>query len=462
MLSAKLGFPVLKALAHLFGQTNPQVHMLERMRDLDKYDKITERVDPMSMPRNEKSVNLEPEKPILDRQGKLLFVLMVFVGFIVTFAFAALQPHWRITNTDRYWGIALGVVYLLLGLNNQVIFDRLPAGWADLLFFSVQISLVFLHGQLLGVGGNGLMGVPLVWFGMVRLKFWSRLAVYAGLVAAVVSPLGLRYETWTTALINGLTISVIILFVAMFAHTRLKEQQARERAERLMVELERANTQLAAYATQAEELAVTQERNRLAREIHDNLGHTLTIVNVQIEAAKAVIESDPDRAMHAIDRAQELAKKGLADVRGSVAALRESPVSNRPLSAAIASLVEEAQSAGIVTEFQVTGEPHTLEHKIALALYRAAQEGLTNVRRHARASRVDVLLDFQPAEVRLQVADNGVGAAETAGGFGLLGIRERMHLLGGGLDIDTAVGKGFRLTASVPIVSTDGPDRPED
>jgi signal transduction histidine kinase len=151
----------------------------------------------------------------------------------------------------------------------------------------------------------------------------------------------------------------------------------------------------------------------------------------------------------------------LTDVRESVAALRESPVSKRPLSEAIASLVKEAESSGIVTEFKVSGEPHTLENKVGLALYRAAQEGLTNVRRHARASRVDVLLDFQPGEVCLQVTDNGVGTAETAGGFGLLGIRERMRLLGGRLEIDTGAGEGFCLRASVPVSHGGRPEQPE-
>jgi signal transduction histidine kinase len=163
-----------------------------------------------------------------------------------------------------------------------------------------------------------------------------------------------------------------------------------------------------------------------------------------------------------MDKAQELTQKGLTQVRESVAALRESPVSNRPLSEAIASLVKEAQSSGIVTEFQVAGEPLALENKVALALYRAAQEGLTNVRRHARASRVDVLLDFQPDEVRLQVKDNGVGAAKTGGGFGLLGIHERMQLLGGKLEIDTGAGKGFCLTASVPVSQADRSVPPEE
>jgi signal transduction histidine kinase len=252
----------------------------------------------------------------------------------------------------------------------------------------------------------------------------------------------------------------VVFFVATFAQMRLNEQQARENAERLMAELEKANVQLAAYATQAEELAITQERNRLAREIHDSLGHYLTTVNVQIEAAKVVMDSDPERALDAMNKAQELVQKGLARVRESVAALRESPVSNRPLHQAIEFLVKETQSTGIVTEFEVVGEPQALEHKVALALYRAAQEGLTNVRKHARASRVDVLLDFQPGKVSLAVKDNGVGAAETTGGFGLLGIRERMQLLGGRLEISTGVGKGFCLTASVPVSYADGPVQP--
>ena len=134
-----------------------------------------------------------------------------------------------------------------------------------------------------------------------------------------------------------------------------------------------------------------------------------------------------------------------------MATLRESPVSNRPLSEAIAALTQETQSTGIVTEFKVIGEPQALENKVALALYRVAQEGLTNVRRHARASRVDVLLEFQPSQVLLEVKDNGVGATETTGGFGLLGIRERMQLLGGGMEISTGAGEGFRLMASAPL-----------
>jgi signal transduction histidine kinase len=408
------------------------------------------------------STKPRPMPSTLDRQARLLFALMVILGYILTFVMRSAQDARALTPAELVLGFSLGAVYLLLGLNTRIILDRLPAGWGETVFFTVQCSLILGIGLVLGTGGAWLIGLPLTGFAVEMLPPRQRWAVYVAVVASVVLPHGLRHATWLSALVNVAPASAGVFFVAVFAQMRLNEQQARERAEQLMADLERANVQLAAYATQAEELAMTQERNRLAREIHDNLGHTLTIVNVQIEAAKVVMDSDPARALDAMNKAQELAQKGLSRVRESVAALRESPVSRRPLPEAIASLVQEAQSSGIVTEFQVTGEPQDLEGKVALALYRAAQEGLTNVRRHARASRVDVLLDFQPSEARLEVRDNGVGAAETAGGFGLLGIRERMQLLGGRLEIDTGVGQGFCLTASVPLAHADRPAEPEE
>jgi signal transduction histidine kinase len=358
-------------------------------------------------------------------------------------------------------GISFGVVYLLLAVNSQVILDRVPAGWAEVLFFSVECSLILGIGFVLGTGAIWMFVMPLSAFAVEMLAPRQRWPVYGALIAIVVVSIGLEQGAWINALINGVTAGAAVFFVAVFAQLRLNEQQAREHAEQLMAELEKANVRLAAYATQAEELAMSQERNRLAREIHDTLGHTLTIVNVQIEAAKVVMDSNPARAWDAMNKAQELTQTGLTRVRESVAALRESPVSDRPLDEAISSLVKETQSNGIVTEFRIAGEPQVLENKISLALYRAAQEALTNVRRHARASRVDVLLDFQPSEVRLEIRDNGVGAVEISGGFGLLGIRERMQLLGGRVDIRTGVGKGFCLTASVPLSFADGAAHPE-
>lgn len=409
----------------------------------------------MAGPMNVNNSALRPRQPPAERGVRLLILVVVIVGYIATFILRSGDGSDALSLPELLLGIVFGILYLLLGLNDRIVLDRLPAGWAELAFFSIGCALIFGIGWMLGTGGSWLIGLPLAGTAVEMLPSRQRWVVYVALVACVVLPHGLRHSDWISALFSSFTVGTAILFVAVFTQMRLNEQGARERAERLMLELEDANVQLAAYATQVEELAITQERNRLAREIHDNLGHTLTIVNVQIEAAKAVMDSDPDRALDALDKAQELAQEGLSGVRRSVAALRESPVSNRSLSEAIASLVEEERSAGIITEFISVGEPQPLEHKVALALYRVAQEGLTNVHRHARASRVDVMLEFQQDEVRLEIKDNGVGAAEISGGFGLLGIRERMHLLGGSLEVNSDVGRGFCLLACVPLSDID-------
>ncbi len=396
----------------------------------------------------------------MQRDARLLFAFMVIFGFVVNLILIAGQDGRRLTPGELYAGIACGLIYLLLGLNIQWFFDHLPKGWAAGLFFTIECALVFSIGLVIGTGGTWLVGIPLAAFAVESLEPRWRGGLYLGLVAALVLPIGLRHGTWLGALINTASNGAAVFFVALFAQLRLNEQQAREQMEQLMSELAQANNQLAAYATQAEELAMTQERNRLAREIHDNLAHTLTIVNVQIEAAKVVMEARPGQAMDALNKAQEMTQQGLVRVRESVAALRESPVSNRSIGEALKDLLAETQRAGIVTDFTLTGESFALRNKVKLALYRAAQEGLTNVRRHARASRVDVLLAFEPGKISLTVHDNGVGCAEVTTGFGLLGIRERMQLLGGSLEVHTALGEGFRLTVHVPVPHTNGAGKP--
>lgn len=387
-----------------------------------------------------------------EQQGKALLLFMVVIGFIVTFAVSSSSDE-VYTAQRLITGISFGIMYLILGVFDSEILRRFSVNTRNAVFFSIQISLVFGIGWTLGPGGHWLMGLPLAGMAVNRLSPRWRWLVYAALIATVILPIGLRYSTWETAFLNGFIISTAIFFVVVFSQFRLNEQQAREKAEELAKQLKVANHQLAEYASQVEELAATQERNRLAREIHDNLGHYLTIVNVQIEAAKVTFDSDPRRALDLLNKAQELTQKGLASVRESVSALRVSPVENRQLAEAISALIEETRAIGISTKFDIFGEPRTVHEKVALALYRAVQEGLTNVRKHAHASRVDVELDFsQPDKIRLSIRDDGTGAADTSSGFGLVGIRERVHLLGGDCRIETQVGMGFCLEVSVPVV----------
>lgn len=390
--------------------------------------------------------------PLL-RQDRNLLIFLVVVGYIATFITSA-RGDTEFSTFQIVTGILFGVIYLVLALFDEELLRSFAGNTRHIIYFSVQIALVFGIGWMLGPGGSWLIGVPLASVAVERLSPRWRWLVYLGVLAAVILPI-LHYSTWEVALMNTLIISTALIFVVLITQVRMNEQRARENAERLTHDLEAANRQLAEYASQAEELAATQERNRLAREIHDNLGHYLTIVNVQLEAARLTLDSDPVRAMDALTKAQDLAKKGLASVRESVSALRVSPVENRPLEDAIAELVDETEADGLASIFQFVGDARPVEPKTALALYRAAQEGLTNVCKHADASRVDVTLDFtQPDHIRLTVQDDGSGAADTSGGFGLIGIRERVQLLGGEFKVETQPKKGFRLEVNIPVAET--------
>jgi signal transduction histidine kinase len=202
---------------------------------------------------------------------------------------------------------------------------------------------------------------------------------------------------------------------------------------------------------QAEELAVSRERNELARNIHDSVGHALTAVNVQLRVAQTMLDADPGVTKEAISKAQKLASGGLADIRDSVSALRTSPLRNRALDVAIADLLADETSAGLPVSLQVEGPPRELPYATQLAFFRSVQEGLTNVRKHTSASKVGVTLDYRTAGVVvLRIVDDGGGASSFHGGFGLLGLRERAVLLGGELAMSNRPGVGVQLEMRLP------------
>jgi signal transduction histidine kinase len=240
------------------------------------------------------------------------------------------------------------------------------------------------------------------------------------------------------------------VFVVLFTLVAVREREARRSVEDLAQQLEEANAKLRVYTAQAEELATVKERNRLAREIHDGLGHYLTAINMQIQAGLAVLDRDRRRGLEALHQAQALSQEGLAEVRRSVAALRASPLDDFSLPQAVGRLADACRSSGLTVSYEVEGEPVGPDAQAALVIYRAAQEGLTNVRKHAEAQQVTVTLTYTGDRVVLSVEDDGMGAGESGDGFGLLGIRERLKLVDGEMQVETGAGQGFRLRVEVP------------
>ncbi|MGD1944246.1 MAG: sensor histidine kinase [Leptolyngbyaceae cyanobacterium] len=214
-----------------------------------------------------------------------------------------------------------------------------------------------------------------------------------------------------------------------------------------------AHAQLRAYAVKVENQATLQERNRIAREIHDSLGHSLTAQTILLENALLFLPPQAHRARDYLTTATESAYRTLRDVSKSVSALRTDPLQDAPLSQAIPTLIKEiCQPAHIVPDYRVE-LPDTLPEDVSLALFRIVQEALTNTVKHSQAQLVQVRLLTKSHRLHLQVLDNGKGfdPSKNTTGFGLRGMRERATALEGTCQIWSAPGAGCRISVILPL-----------
>lgn len=243
------------------------------------------------------------------------------------------------------------------------------------------------------------------------------------------------------------------IFIVFFTQMAVNESRSREEVERLVTELADANEHLRSYALKVEELAVTQERNRMAREIHDGLGHYLTSLHIHLQAAEAVLMNSgaPETSLDGIQKAQNLAKNALAEVRQSVSTLRAPLVGHLPLSDMIQEHLQQTATGLVTVIFTMTGVEVELPPNISWTILRATQECVNNAIKHAHCTEIKIALVYQNNKIQLIVSDNGVGSTDPSGGYGLLGLQERIHLLNGELTITTAQDEGFKVEIGVPL-----------
>lgn len=211
---------------------------------------------------------------------------------------------------------------------------------------------------------------------------------------------------------------------------------------------------LKTYAGQVQELAATAERNRIAREIHDSLGHSLTALIMELEICQRTLARDPAQALKMLEEVKAGARQGLAGVRRAVEALRPRELERGSLVDALQELAREfAGGTGIAIKLAEKSKIPPLPPLTGLALYRTAQEALTNAVRHGRAGQVDIILERTAAGVALTVADDGQGAVEIRPGYGLAGMAERLEAAGGRADFTSEEGKGFTVKVEIPLSS---------
>ncbi|MDX2232261.1 MAG: sensor histidine kinase [Leptolyngbyaceae cyanobacterium bins.349] len=207
------------------------------------------------------------------------------------------------------------------------------------------------------------------------------------------------------------------------------------------------------YSLQIEELAAVQERNRIAREIHDSLGHALTSLNVQIQTVLKLWNHNPKEAHAFLQQAQQLGTMAMKEVRQSVSTLRADERTDPPLQDAIATLLQEfRQSTGITVDVALHLTA-TLPPDVTRTIYRLTQEALTNICKHAQATVVSLDLKTELDQVYFAIADNGRGfsSTQTSAGFGLQGMRERVAAIDGEFQLETSPGQGCQITVILPL-----------
>lgn len=262
-------------------------------------------------------------------------------------------------------------------------------------------------------------------------------------------PMGIRFlppERFIFIFVSStILFGLVVVFLQLLVDAVLSERESRE-------ELAQANAQLRQYALRIEDIATLQERNRIAREIHDSLGHSLTVFNLHLEAALRLLDANPTEAKEFISEAKQLGATALKDVRQSVATLRSDIWRGQSLETAIASLIEDCyKSTGILPILSLDLQQQ-IPAEVKMAIYRIIQESLTNICKYATATEVEITIEAK-IDVHLIVRDNGRGfnLNQNTTGFGLQGMRERTQALGGQFKIVTAPAQGCQIIANFPL-----------
>ncbi len=303
-----------------------------------------------------------------------------------------------------------------------------------------------------------------------RLAVFSQAAFAAGLVASFLlgnlpdatrSRLGLLvvaggaaivvYNAPGMAAVNRVFLPVIFA-MPWFGGLAMQQRGARAEAAELHA------ARLAGDREEATRAAIANERARIARELHDILGHSVSVMTIQASAVRRLLRPDQIKERDALLTVEQTGREALAEMRRLVGILRlaeDAPgLEPRPGLDQVATLVTRTRELGLAVELRVEGDPMPLPPGVDLTAYRLVQEGLTNARKHSNARRTEVRLRYEVDAIEIQVCDDGTGAAAVHdGGHGLVGMRERVSIYGGEFEAGPRAGGGYRLRARLPVRS---------
>jgi NarL family two-component system sensor histidine kinase YdfH len=359
------------------------------------------------------------ERPDLQRWDMLALIAGLLTAHLIL--------HWRLERLAETSAGTVGYILVQSGLALALSWLTGHIGLASALFMA-------LLGEAIGLYG------------------WSLRSLFSGMVYLILLVVVIqKFSGWIS--LGWLLLAILVMgtFVVVYVTLYMRQNTAREQAQQLAAELEAANRQLAQYAAEVEDLTIADERQRMARELHDTLSQGLAGIILQLEAVQAHLASGrTERAQTIISSAMQEARATLADARSVIDDLRSAGSLNLA-----DSLRREAQrftnASGVPCECRIQDiDPPA---PISEALIRTAAEGLSNISRHAAAKQAHLILAAADQRLVLTIADDGCGfnpQVVPSGHYGLLGLRERVRMAGGQVAVESAAGQGTCLTVSFP------------
>lgn len=387
-------------------------------------------------------------------------------GFIDHPHYRYLPPNFWLFNLGTLFSIAaLGVMGLKLPFKSnraKKIYISLGFGlsWLAVLLtgreriFSPLLLIVVIRACLLFPwrGRIFFAAIAYIFFFLLQIMSWLRIRPFGipigriGFILRRVPQEEIPGVLWGIVFNSALLFGLVLVFVVLLVSAVLAEHQSREN-------LAIANRRLRQYTQKLEDRAILQERNRIAREIHDSVGHYLTAQSIQLENAALFLERDSHKATSYLEKARQLGKEALQNIRQSVATLRTNILQERSLETALKQLLTEFQTNNQIAIASNINLTSSLSIEVSTAVYRIVQEALTNIVKHSSATQVELSLEIKANYVYLVVKDNGCGfdPQENTTGFGIQGMQERTQALNGNFTVISQYGAGCKIKAEIPL-----------
>jgi signal transduction histidine kinase len=371
------------------------------------------------------------------------FDVLVLVGVVVGVLEASLRQDDRHGPSGPLWFDVLATLAIVLPLFAR---RRFPFGAPVALGVAVAAAS-FVDKTLVPTGLIAILASisAFVLMGMLRDRTQAVAGLAFGIGVTAIVAHNDPHGGVGNFVFSGIVFSIAWTIGYAVGRKFHEADEAKERAARAERERE-----------ERARLAVADERARIARELHDVVGHSVSVMTVQASAARRLLRPHQEREREALAVVEQTGREALAEMRRMVGVLRrpeEAPaLAPQPSLEYVEKLVEHAREAGLPVELRIEGTPEQLPAGVDLTAYRLVQEGLTNALKHANAHRAEVLVRYGEGHVEVTVSDDGRGAGGgDGGGHGLVGMRERVSVYGGELEAGPRAGGGYRLRASLPV-----------